>query len=145
MDFEGGHWKDRVGEAHGVDIQVAKEVPEQWMRDQAVLGHREMDGQPPGFESAIQIGGAFDLEYEAGGELAADVRLQVAPLVVCNGRQDLEGSFAPQHQQLHELSLGDKALLGSGYRRHPPSIGHKPNLVALTYWPCSLRSWKWTS
>src|SRR5205823_4380030 len=114
--------KDRVGEAHGVDIQIAKEVPEQWMRDKAILGHREMDGQPPGFETPVQIGRALDLEYEAGGELAADVRLQVPPLVVSYGRQDLKGSFAPQHQQLHELSLGDKSLLGRGYRRHAMSM-----------------------
>src|SRR5438552_16219367 len=77
MDFEGGHRKDRVVETHGVDIQVGKEVPKQWMRDEAVLGHREMDGQPPSFEAPVQISGALDLEYEAGGELAADVRLQV--------------------------------------------------------------------
>src|SRR5438094_10639954 len=101
------------------------------MRDEAVLGHREMNGQPPGFEAAVQIGGGVDLEDEAWGELAANVGLQVAPLVVSYGRQDLKGSFAPQHQQLHELSLGDKSLLGGGYRRHPPSIAHKPNPVAV--------------
>jgi len=133
MDFEGGHGKDRVGETHGVDIQVAKEVPEQWMRDKAILGHREMDGQPPGFESAIQIGGALDLEYEAGGELAANMGFQVPPLVVSYRRQDLKGSSAPQHQQLHELALGDKALLGSGYRRHAMSMQERCS--------CSERSW----
>src|SRR5438874_3111828 len=126
MDFEGGHREDRVVETHGVDIQVAKEVPEQWMRDKAILGHREMDGQPPGFESAIQIGCALDLEDEPGRELAANMRLQVAPLVVRYGRQDLKGSFAPQHEELHELSLGDKSLLGRGYRRHAASMTNRP-------------------
>src|SRR5438105_4462754 len=82
MDFEGGHGKDRVGETHGVDIQVAKEVPEQWMRDKAILGHREMDGQPPGLEPAIQISCALDLEYEDRGELAAHMSVQDATLVV---------------------------------------------------------------
>src|SRR5438128_6226549 len=114
------------------------------MRDEAVLGHREMDGQAPSFEAAVQIGGALDLEDKAGGELAANMRLQIAPLVVRYGRQDLKGSFAPQHQQLHELSLGDKSLLGGGYRRHPPSMAHKCNPVAVTHWPCRLRSWLWT-
>src|SRR5438034_5831475 len=131
MDFEGRHRKDRVGETHGVDVQVAKEVPEQWMRDKAGLGHREMDGQPAGFESAIQIGGALDLEYEAGGELAADMRLQVAPLVVSYRRQDLKGSFTPQHEELHELALGDKPLLGRGYRRHAASMPNRPKLPVV--------------
>src|SRR5436309_4392140 len=79
MDFEGGHGKDRVVETHGVDIQVSKEVPEQWMRDEAVLVDREMDGQPPGFEAPIQIRCALDLEDEPGCELAANMRLEVAP------------------------------------------------------------------
>src|SRR2546425_9840028 len=92
------------------------------MRYEAGLGHREMDGQPPSFEAPIQIGGALDLEDKAGGELAANMGLQVTPLVVRYRRQDLESSFAPQHQELHELSLGDKSLLGRGDRRHDASM-----------------------
>src|SRR5947207_13101791 len=83
-----------------------------------------MDREPPSLEARIQISGALDLEYQTTAELATDVRLQVPPLVVGRRRHDLEFSVAPQHQELHELSLDNKSLLGSGDRRHPPSMAH---------------------
>src|SRR5439155_26519672 len=98
MDFKRRHREDWVVETHGLDIQVGEEIPEQWMRDEPVLGHREMDGQPPSFEAPVQLGGALHLEDEAGGELAANMSLEVTPLVVRDGSHDLEGSLAPQHQ-----------------------------------------------
>jgi hypothetical protein len=68
------------------------------------------------------------------------VRLQVTPLVVRRQRHNLELSAAPQHQELHKLSLGDKSTADRG---HPPSMAHKA-VDRSAVWPCRLRSWLWT-
>src|SRR5437773_9586441 len=128
MDFERRHWENGVGEFHRLDVQVGEEIPEERVRDQPILGHREMNREPPSLEARIQISRALELEYQATGELATDVRLQVPPLVVGRRRHNLEFSVAPQHQELHKLSLDDKSLLGSTDRRHSPSMAHGQRL-----------------
>jgi hypothetical protein len=118
MDFLGGYREDRILITHGVQVEKTEVVPEQRMRDKPALRDREMDGQSPSFEAMIDVGGALNLKDQARGELTANVGFEVAPFVVRHWLGYLEAAVATQHEELHELLLGDEALLGGTDRRH---------------------------
>jgi len=126
MHLLGGHRKDRIRVTHRRHVEVAEEIPEQRMGDETGFRHREMNGQPAGLEAMVQVGRALDLEDQPGCELPANMRFQVPALVIGHGSRHFELAVAAQHQELHELALGDDPLLGRADRRHATSMRALP-------------------
>src|SRR5437868_14828389 len=72
---------------------------------------------------ALNVHGALDLDRKAKTELAANMKLPVAPLIVCQRRSQLDPALAAHHHQLRELLLDDEALLDQRDMQLPGQLG----------------------
>src|SRR6266581_8554325 len=137
VDDVRGHDERRVDKPHGLPVETSKEVPEQWIIDDASCAHGELAMQPPHIlAQPSEFHHTFHLHRQRRAIRPMNVDLKVAALFVGEGRSQLDQATAAHHQQLGELVLGDDPLLDQRDSRQ--AGGHlAPDATALWRQPSS--------